>query len=171
MDLRRVGMKDDAVEITYAEKGAGAGKTDVTTVIVSKDTPSPAFTEAMAAMVAPAIALLELPKKYGDGASFRALAVSEHGDTKGFVVSLLKPIDATNAPFNISTPHIGEGHRDEAGVWVGCPEDLQDAISDLLEVAERFARGGERQQVDLFEGGEDEHTEEADVEDLERAAV
>ena len=167
MELKRVGFKDEEIEISWEDQMSSKWKTDVTHVMSSKDTPSPEFTEAMQALVAPVIALLELPKKYGDGATFRSLSVSEKGeDLRGYVVALTRPIDATNAPFNIATPHFAEGHLDDAGAWVGAPRELQGAINDLLEVAERFAKGGERQQVDLFEGGE-----EADVEELETAGV
>ena len=64
----------------------------------------------------------------------------------------MKPIAATNAPFNISTPHVAEASEDEeTGEARGVPDDLMEAISEILKLAERFTKGFERETRDLFE--------------------
>ncbi len=90
---------------------------------------------------------------YGEDASFRSLRVTPKEDGRcGFTVSVTKPIAATNAPFNISTPHVAEASEDEeTGEARGVPEDLMEAIGEILKYAQRFAKGFERETRDLFE--------------------
>ena len=153
MQLRRVGLKNEEITITWEDRPLPKSETTVSHELTSEDAPSPEFRYAMDAAVAPALRLLELPEDYGEDASFCSLRVTPKDDgRRGFTVSVTKPIAAANAPFNILTPHVAEASEDdETGEARGVPEDLMEAIEEILKLAERFAKGFERETRDLFE--------------------
>ena len=153
MQLRKVGVKDGEITIVWEDRPLAKSDTTVSHQLTSKDAPSPEFRDAMDGVVVPVLRLLELPEDYGEGMRFRSLSISSKvDDRRGFVVSCTKPIAATNAPFNISTPHVAEASEDEeTGEARGVPEDLMEAIAEILSYAERFSKGFERENRDLFE--------------------
>ena len=153
MQLRKVVLKNEEITIAWEDRPLQKSETTVSHELTSGDAPSPEFRDAMDAAVAPALRLLELPEDYGEDASFRSLLVAPKEDgRRGFTVSVTKPIAATNAPFNISTLHAAEASEDdETGDGRGVPEDLMEAIAEILKYAQRFAKGFERENRDLFE--------------------
>ena len=153
MQIRKVGFKNEEITIAWENRPFEKSETTVSHELTSTNAPSPEFRGAMDAAVAPALRLLELPEDYGVDASFRSLRVSQKDDgRRGFTVAVMKPIAATKAPFNISTPHVAEASEDEeTGEARGVPDDLMEAISEILKLAERFTKGFERETRDLFE--------------------
>ena len=110
MQLRKVGLKNEEITIVWEDRPLAKSDTTVSHKLTSKDAPSPRFRDAMDGVVVPVLRLLELPEDYGEGMGFRNLPISSKADDRrGFVVSCTKPIAATNAPFNISTPHVATG--------------------------------------------------------------
>ena len=153
MQVRKVGLKNEEITIVWEDRPLAKSDTTVSHKLTSKDAPSPRFRDAMDGVVVPVLRLLELPEDYGEGMGFRNLSISSKADDRnGFVVSCTKPIAATNAPFNISTPYVAEASEDEETREArGVPEDLMEAIAEILKYAQRFAKGFERENRDLFE--------------------
>ena len=153
MQLRKVGLRNEEITIVWEDRPLANSDTTVSHELTSKDAPSPEFRDAMDWVVVPVLRLLELPEDYGEGMGFRSLSISSKADgRRGFVVSCTKPIAATNAPLNVSTPHVAEASEDdETGESRGVPEDLMEAIGEILRYAQRFAKGFERENRDLFE--------------------
>ena len=153
MQIRKVGFKNEEITIAWENRPFEKSDTTVSHELTSKDAPSPEFRDAMYGVVVPVLRLLDLPEDYGEGMGFRSLSISSKADDRrGFVVSCTKPIAATNAPFNISTPYVAEvSEEEETGEMRGVPDDLMEAIAEILKYAERFAKGFERETRDLFE--------------------
>jgi len=104
MRIERVHRKPGVVSIDFSEEGAG-DKRDVFTMTLH-DNPSPAFDEAMKAIKAHVVAMLELDPAYGETLAVTHVRFSYKGKTNIMHADFTAQKDLANArrPFVINTP-------------------------------------------------------------------
>ena len=125
--------------------------------VTSQDEPSPKLATALDEIPALLMPVLELAPEYGETCEFRALAVRVDGITKGgMVVTVTRGIEVSNSPFVLNSPLLRP--TDDHPM-----DDLVDGVLEAVALALKFARGGERAQIELFEG-DDAKAGDGDVE-------
>lgn len=141
-------------------KFLGDGKLQLAYELVNTDefdvkyaeAPRREFPEAMAALVAPCLSLLELPASYASGVRATGVSLSWTGGIMGAVITLQKPIRGANAPVIFNTPHLPESpYSDGNEMEPTLPKELLVALDAVQDEAKAYIRG-ERAQMDLFKG-------------------
>lgn len=152
-------LKDGKIRIVYDQNGD-----EFDTKF--KDHPLESFPAAMAALIPPALDLLELPLAYDHNMTASGISFSDTDGIMGAVVTLQKTLVGAHSPLVLNTPHLAEEPYGESGD-ASCllPEKLVDALQECIDEAGRYIRG-ERSQLDMLlkkgDGGEslDEVAEE-----------
>lgn len=151
MKITKVRYAGDKVTVCY-EADDDSQRTAVE--VAGKDEPHTSFREAMAALIPTVAAVLDLPLPYfqAEGTEARQVTVKYYdADQRGFVISAVRPVEGSNSPFVIHTPHMKEARQDEDGELseTGLAEQDVEAIDLVLSEAQRYL-DGHRAQGDLF---------------------
>ncbi len=124
---------------------------EIESVLRSKDDPSPEFVDALQALAAWVIDILELPREWAIGMTVLSVSFTEEqSGTIGLVVTSAKKIDLAEsvaATAVINTPYCPEERNDET-IW---PSWLHKAIKELEHQAREFREGRARAQADMFD--------------------
>lgn len=127
--------------------------------VESEDRPHPDFVTALQSFKSFAAQLIDVKDEYLAEARVTSVSVRRKGDSRGVVISLVRPCSKTTAPLNIHTPHVkeqvttsdeedGDEPGDDAvGVWL---PGMDDALTALEEQAIKYVQGM-REQGSLFE--------------------
>ena len=130
---------------TPAEKDPDA---QVAHTLESKQPPAPEFTAALQAFRGEVGTLLELPKSWMEQVNVTGLSINYEDDGRqGLIVTFTRPLDRTNSPVLVNTPHLREASDEETGCY------LPDAMIELLKEVEIHAAAyvdGTRAQGELF---------------------
>ena len=153
-------FKDRKIRLVYDRNGNEAD-------IKFKDLPMSSFYAAMAALIPPALDLLELPIDYDACMTATGISFSNTDGIMGAVVTLQKELVGALPPLVLNTPHLAEEPYGKSGDD-SCllPGELVEALQECRSEAERYIRG-ERAQMDLLEGnGQEEPSPEEEVMDF-----
>ncbi len=147
MQFTKIRYDGSNVELTWEEAD---GEETRTTKLFSTDPPKKPFQEALNAFLPNVLELLELSEQYGQDMSVRSVSVQhKRGGSEGLVVSCVKSLPETNAPFVLHTPYLLL-LEDEADSVVA---SMDEALSDLRQQAQRYL-DGDRAQGNLFQDQE-----------------
>jgi hypothetical protein len=137
---------DKKIVIEWAE-ARDLGQTDIRHQLESTDAPDPDFPLAQQAFLPELLDLLELPTDYGANLRVISLAINyEEDDRLGLVVTALKELERTTAPFVLNTPHLREDDGESAGTFL--PDRMRALLDEAKEQAEAFC-DGRRLQLEL----------------------
>ncbi len=124
---------------------------EIESVLRSKDDPSPEFVDALQALAAWVIDILELPREWAIGMTVLSVSFTEEqSGTIGLVVTSAKKIalaEDVAATAVVNTPYCPE-ERNEQTIW---PSWLYKAIKELEHQAREFREGRARAQADMFD--------------------
>lgn len=152
MLIRKVKFKDGRTFVR-GEDVDHNGEVIRSVEVNSYDPPRAEFMPALLALKGPALELIGAPSAWRDGTIIGGLSVNYEDDGRmGAVVTLLVPLDTTNSPLVLNTPHLrAPGDPDEGGRFM--PYELERAVEEMVKEAGRYL-DGERAQGDLFKAGE-----------------
>ena len=91
-------------EIRYPIPGTDEQRTDEYD-LKSIDRPTPAFIDALNALGADVDEWLEMPSNWSSNLIIRGVSLSWTDDIMGAVITALKPLNDSRAPFVVNTPH------------------------------------------------------------------
>jgi hypothetical protein len=163
MHFSKIAMNSKRVLIEY--RGEPENKKDsVATVHTSRQKPLEEFFEAFTGFKPFVQRLVGTTAKWMDDVTITAVHISEQrGGRRGVMISGMRPVADTNAPFVFTTPIMTEvGDGDEVAGALGWPKGLDEALTKLQATATHYI-AGQREQGDLF----DSATASADDDDQE----
>jgi hypothetical protein len=140
--------KQVVLEWTTPAKGGRTGEL-IEHRLCSEQPPVQEFTDALDALKVEVGALLEVPAKWA--LPLRVIGVSintEEDGRKGYVITALKDLEATNAPAVINTPHL-RAQEDDEEQGKFAPASLIELVGEVIERAKDYV-GGKRAQLDMF---------------------
>lgn len=123
------------------------------------DKPTPAFIDALKALIEHAVEACELPVEDSDNHKWEITGVSfsysGENDTMGVTISALRELFNSNSPLVLNTPHkIVEPYSLGADDTQVMTDDCRDAVELLIAEAEAYL-SGDRAQTELFAIQED----------------
>jgi hypothetical protein len=161
MDFTKIKHGKDGVVLkwTTPAEGGRVGET-VHHELTSANEPAKPFIEALAALRTNVGDVLEVEEDWTEGLRVVGVSINyEEDGRRGFVVTALKDLDATNAPAVINTPHQREYvEGDPDGKYA--ESSLVSRINRLERAAEAYVNG-ERGQLDMFGSEEPAEAEPA----------
>ena len=129
------------------------------------DLPTPEFVKALENLRPDVATWLELDPEWANNVEIRGVSFSWSNDVMGAVITALKPLELSNSPMIINTPHKPEEpygeDPDESQVDKCLSSECVDNLRDLLTQAGKYV-DGDREQGTLFEV-EQKETEPAAV--------
>ena len=140
MRIRRVKYNGQKVTIEYEkEKGKDTEQAD-TLLLVSADQPIESFKKALQALSSDVVNICEFQ---GGDVDVRGCSFSWTKDNMGVVITALKPVQVTNAPLVVNTPHMTEkstsaNDADSGGTM---PRGMVKKLKTVLMEAERYVSG------------------------------
>ena len=165
MDIHKVKfLKTGKIQLVYDQNG---DEKDIKFI----DIPLSSFPAAMAALIPPALELLEVPADYDDNMTATGISFSDTDGIMGAIVTLQKELAGAHSPLVLNTPHLAEEPYGDSGDD-SCllPGELVDALQACISEAERYIQG-ERAQMDMFEGNGQEDPSPEDDTAVTRAAM
>ena len=137
MELRKLKLGKSGVTLVSVTREGEEGETTIEHHIHSPHAPHPDLVEAMAGLLQPAMAFLQLPASYHADLSVSSVHVSAQKDEqRGLVVNLTKKLKGSSRPLNLSTPLLVET-EDDGGDW----QDLWDGLARIEAEAQAYVTG------------------------------
>ena len=141
-DLRKLKLGKSGVTIASVERRGKAGEILIQHEATCPHAPHPDLVCAMANLLQPCLALLQLPQGYRQNLTVSSVVLSEQkAGKRGLVVNLVKKLSDSKRPLNLSTPLLVEEESDDH-------EDFGDAVDQIGREAEAYM-GGKRAQMEL----------------------
>lgn len=131
--------------------------------LVSENEPVKSFIDALASLRAMVGEILAVPDEWAEGLRVIGCSINYEDDgRRGFVITALKDLEATNSPCVINTPHLREDdHSGEQGGKFA-DESLVFRVQALCSEAAKYVQG-ERAQLALDLDGDEEEQEPAEA--------
>jgi len=139
--INKVKTKDALIQIDYTLKNGDELS------VKYRDRARPEFYGAMAALVIPALKMLELPETYRAACAATGVSFTWSKDIMGAVITMQKSIEIAQAPLIINTPHIPE--EPYGGTGQCMPVAMVEALQNVIDEAKRYI-AGDRAQMDMF---------------------
>lgn len=157
MRFTKIKANKKRVHLEWMTPAPGGGGSDyIEHTLESGDPPAPEFVQAMQALAEEVGELLEVESEWAEGLEVIGLSINYEDDgRRGLVVTCLKPLDGTNAPLVLNTPHLREPDADADG------PALSEGMLRLLAAAGSQAAAyvkGQRAQGTLFPADDAELT-------------
>lgn len=153
MRMRKMHWTDGDLFLSWTTNHVG-GKT-IDHEVDSKDRPSEDFIDALGLFAPLIIKLLKLPKNYDLEIRTVSLRWNDEG-RRSLTVSGVHPVEASNGPFNVTTPLLRE--IGETGSGYQIVDDIFKAVDALTAAARKYVEEVSGAQLVLF-GSEEEQGE------------
>lgn len=151
--MRFTKIKWNGKQVTLAWKHRGSDTESTASEMTCSDFPRAEFAEALQEFAKHIASLISAPVEWIDRMTVTTLSISYkgEGEARGLVVSASLPLEDSNAPFVINTPHLKEPVADIGEEGSTLPSGMVALMDRMFGLAEQY-RLGTREQLDAFEG-------------------
>lgn len=142
MNITKVKTRESGLELRWKDQDDTTRKE---TTFTCSDEPAESFTDALHALLAPCLSLIEA-QDWEDEAEVMGLSVTYESERRGFVVTIRKELEATRGPLIVNTPYIVDDADDDTTPVA--PRPMTAAVDRVIHEAGRYLNG-HRAQRDL----------------------